>query len=302
MSKFAARAARRLAFALALSSIVAPSSAAPEFVPAGAKSAASASADGSVEAAIGGTTLRFPAPAGYVQLTPAMPRLYALQQRFVAPQNRLVAAFIPPGAALAGQRGEVPDIDRQFAVQVARSIENQTLSDEDFVKVRDALHTQMQAAVDSARTQVDQQLQSFGNDMAKGSGASVSVKTGGMRLLPPHEETPRNMAISMLMSVQAAVNGRVENVPIAVTMNVVDVRGKALFLYVYGDGQDLEWTRRAAHDWAEAVFAANPSTGTVESTHPFGGGGFDFGKMLGKIVAGALIAGIFAFIVHLVRR
>jgi len=120
--------------------------------------------------------------------------------------------------------------------------------------------------------------------------------------LPPHHESDRSLALSMLMRYgMTDARGNPVSWEASITITLVHLRAKILYLGVLGEKADLEWTRSAAHAWAEAVVAANPSTGAIAEQEQ--GDRFDWVAVMKYGIIGALVAGLVsAFAAAAMRR
>ena len=94
------------------------------------------------------------------------------------------------------------------------------------------------------------------------------------------------------------IEGRQEDRVLAATSTLVNAGGKVLFLYCYGLKKDLEWTREASKAWASAVTTANGPPPTRSS----GGSGIDWSSVARKAMIGAVVGGLLAPILVLLRR
>jgi hypothetical protein len=89
----------------------------------------------------------------------------------------------------------------------------------------------------------------------------------------------------------AGADGNPVSFETAVTLTLVHVKGKVLFLYATADRSDLEWSRQAAKEWAAAVIAANPSVGAIAEQENRGRG-FDWNQVLTYGIVGGASAAV----------
>ena len=85
-----------------------------------------------------------------------------------------------------------------------------------------------------------------------------------------------------------AADGQQTKHPATVTATYLFARGKLFFTYVYGGGNDLDWTRQAAKEWASAILAANPSDAATLAKEAGRSGGFDWDQVFRSGVIGLI--------------
>ncbi len=238
---------------------------------------------------IAGTKLAIPAPDGCKWIASDLP--YArLMERFVPPQNRQLALFLTEDDAAIVADGEVPEPTRLFYVQTAKAVVDRFATSADFAAAKKEIKSQHA----SIAKEVEKQMPGFMEDVNKGISAEynvdVALSVSQVVPLPPHHESDRSLAISMLTKYAAAgAGGNPVSWEAAVTTTLVHVKGKILFLYATAERSDLEWSREASGKWAGAVIAANPSVGAVAEQERRG---FDLGGIFKYGVIGAVAGGV----------
>jgi hypothetical protein len=134
--------------------------------------------------------------------------------------------------------------------------------------------------------------------------ADVAVKLGGIVPLPIHLDTEHLLGSSMYLTVGVTAEGEnADSTVLAVTTLILRVKDKVLFLYFFGRESELDWTRAAAEEWANAILAANPwsvaeqrtAEGTVLSR-------IDWNQVMEQALFAALIGGAIAFASNLYRK
>jgi len=240
-----------------------------------------------VDVDVGGTTLTIPAPDGCTLIASDLP--YAqLMERFVPPQNRQLALFLGDGDAAIAAQGEVPEPTRLFYVQTPKAVIGRFATNADFAQAKSGIKGEYATIA----KEVEKQLPGFMENVNKGISADYNVdlalSVSRVLPLPPHHESDRSLAVSMISKYGATdADGNPVSWEAAVTTTLVHVKGKVLFLYATADVADLEWSREASRKWAAAVIAGNPSAGAIAEQEK--GGGFDW---LTYAVIGAAVGGI----------
>jgi hypothetical protein len=125
----------------------------------------------------------------------------------------------------------------------------------------------------------------------------LDLSLTGMVPLPPHEDTDRTLAFSMLVNYAMKMpDGTPTNFSGVVTATFIRAKARLFFTYVNGAENDLDWTRKTSKDWAAAILAANPSD-TATAALETATRGFDWTR----VWSGALIGGAIGALYGLVR-
>jgi len=192
---------------------------------------------------VGNKIINIPNPAGLIEMGNARTGLAPC----IIPDNRLVAAYIPPDDFK--KFGSSPLTMEIYAmVQVAKSWEDKEYTEEQFKADEKQMSTNL--------TQGDiKNLEKTLNDQAGKVG--VTAITLGM---------PVNMGCSFSQkdafswSVVLPVSSNENTVTMAVSCSMVRIHGRVLFLYVYSrlDGKATVSNLTAvAHKWADDVLKSN---------------------------------------------
>lgn len=254
---------------------------------------------------IGGVPLAIPSPGGFSPVTPEMGNLFEMQKQFVAPMNEEYVTFIPDGDVPAALRGEIPELPRRFTVQTSKSIVSAIVPTADFGRLKDTIKTQNAEIAAKVAEKLPDMMQQFNQGTLEKYNVDLALSVSQMLPMPPHEESDRSLAYSALVRYEMNdANGNPAPFVVALTATFVHVKGKILFLYSYADEADLEWTRQASRDWAQAVIAANPSgpADAAKEALPATVAGIDWGQVGEKALGGALIGVVVGLIAWLMNR
>ncbi|WP_133501775.1 hypothetical protein [Cognatilysobacter terrigena] len=273
---------------------------------------ASAPARAQVGARIGEEAITLPVPApGYSPAPDSNAQLTALLESFVTPANRRLASFLADGDLADAMRGNLHQMPRHFEAQTMRSVETQTVSTADFRKLQPIIDRQLQQQTVAIRDEVNR---SFGNanaTLTEANGASTAISVESMEPMPVHEQSDHSLQVSMRTAYLRRISGQVDRFTVVASMGIVNVKGKVLFLYAYGGADDLQWTRDHLRTWVASTLAANDSasSGSTLTSSPVanratasGESDANPGRLLGKVIAGVLLLGLFAGIVVMIRR
>jgi hypothetical protein len=245
---------------------------------------------------VAGTAITVPAPPNFVAVTPAMKNVYATQREFVPSMNELLVGFIPAESAADALADKLFLIPRSFTVQTEKRVAKMNLSARHFAELKKSITSQNEKILKEVEKEMPGFVEKVNRSVAKETGVSLGLSVPQMTPLPPHEDTPRSIAYSTLVRVDATgADGKIESALSMVTGTFVHVRGKILFLYCNGGEKDLEWTRAISKQWSQAVLAANPAEGDGPVTS-FGGRSFG-----SRVLRGALIGAVVGAVIGLFR-
>ena len=176
-----------------------------------------------------------------------------LLEPLVTNTNRLVAGFVSPPDLNALRTTTGTTLSRYALVQVPRRAEFTDVSPAVFKQVVDSLAGQFGASFDA--TLKDQQDEV--NRRIKDLGASTKAVTLDKPIqLGSFFNKPDAVSYGMVMPV--TVDGIARKV--AMSMIVVRVQQRLLFLYVfdeYKDESSVQWVRTTGEHWADAILAGN---------------------------------------------
>lgn len=216
---------------------------------------------GSIEIDVGGTRLTIPAPAGYRVVGPEMQPYFDFSAQFTAPTGIRLAEFLSAADAETAAKGQMPQQTRKFRVEGLKELAKTPVSLAEFAALKRGTVKQNGALIKAADTELPGLLERL---KAKGAGEFAldpSLKFGDVFPMPPHEDSDRLLAYSMLVNMsttdESGASTPVEN---ACTVGILLVRAKVLFLCVDADRSDLAWTQTEGKRWCDQIIAANPPT------------------------------------------
>jgi hypothetical protein len=248
---------------------------------------------------VGSQSIELPAPApGFMLVTPDMGQLYELQKTQVVDTNLEFAVFMPEDVATRARDGELSFTSRFMRVQTPKKVEHYDVSLADFAQfTKEAAGQSFQDNFDLAAKSSQTTLDRHSKAVSKAEGADVGLSIGEVKALEAEFPGDRITIIPARMDVIESVNGQTHKRIVSMATALTLVKGKLLFLYVYGGPEDLDWSKRVARSWAADLIAKNP--GDVSSTLPRSGAlALDWGRIL---VMGAL-GGLIALVTSLVTR
>ena len=244
-----------------------------------------------VQASIGEQSIVLPQPAAGYSAVPATDAdLNRFVDSFVTPANRRLATFLTDSDlkdVLAGQLHAMP---RRFSAETMRKLESESISAADFKRLQSIVHEQLLGEQTNIRERANAQMSTANGALTQANGAPTAITIKSLEVLPPHVQSERSLQLSMRSTYRRDIEGESDEFTVTASMALVQIGGKVIFLYVYGDERDLDWTRSALRDWVSAIETANPvPSATTSTVHA---SGVDWGRVVGKGIAGALIAGL----------
>jgi len=210
--------------------------------------------------AVGGVQVALPLPSGDVDAYAGGPDLRRFADQSTAPTNRMLALFMAPEDMAALRAARPLARDRMLAVQAYRKGEALIVGEQEFQGIK----PQMRAPSDilaKALAAANEFKPDPGRPADILTKMGVPLQVGDVKSLGVFAETSRSISSLLLTKYVAQIDGKPVKFPKAIAMNVVLLRGKVMFLYVYSRfecGADLDWVKAQAIAWLAAAAAANP--------------------------------------------
>lgn len=247
------------------------------------------------EIVISSTHLTIPSPEGYGTLTADMLPYADILKKFIPPANEQFAVFLPVADVAIAARGDVPKPKRWLYVQTTKSLIQPFTTTADFNMMKQAIKTQNEEILKKAKKEMPAIFDQASKEISDDFLVNLKVSVNQMIPIPAHEETARSLSYSMLLSYDIKNEDGIPSVyEAAVTMTLVHLSGKVLFLYASCDKKDLSWSRAESQQWAAKTIAANPSLGDVAAREAriSSRSGFNWGTLISKMITGAAIGGV----------
>lgn len=215
-------------------------------------------AHAAVPVRIGAVDVMIPSPDGYIAITQQMTEVTKIFGQFVPPSNELLTAFIPKSAAQIANEGNVPHMDRDFIVEVARANINNSVSNDDFKKMKEIIQNNSLELTRRVEEKFPSIFTREDINLAQKYNLYLTNATVKMVPLPIHHQTANSFAFSLFIkySTKDLPNKKTPTVG-AATATFVHIKDKVIFLYCYSPVSDLLWSRKASELWVRAIIAAN---------------------------------------------
>jgi hypothetical protein len=194
------------------------------------------------DASIGGVALALPAPAGYHDAATIAPSLVKFGESLAPSANRVLGFYVHAEDRQRILGGLGPQLKRYHLAQTDRSREQTPVSAAQFNELRGLIRAEMKNLAD---------------EKTAAQPAAGIGKTSPLGIF-----IDRDDAIAFLASVNypREVNGRQENLPVAVATAITLVKGRQVSLYSYfirQDDADIAQAKEASRAWLAAVQKAN---------------------------------------------
>jgi len=207
---------------------------------------------------VGLTKISVPEPDGYSVVTKNMNPFAEYATRFVPPTNEQFALFIPTTDISIAANGGMPESERKFFVQTAKSMIRRSISSSEFSQIKRMATLQNKEIFDNAALQMPDLLKEVNKGIKADFGVVLNLSMDMMIPLSPHYETERILAFSTIVKYGSSdENGRPSVYVGVVTTTIVHLNGKVLTLMSIAEKSALQWSRAESRKWANMVVAAN---------------------------------------------
>ncbi|HVK52489.1 MAG TPA: hypothetical protein VM469_12230 [Pseudoxanthomonas sp.] len=207
---------------------------------------------------VGDVTLQVPEPAGYAQVTPEMDGLLERAQAMTTASNISLAIFISEGDAAAVLTGGPRTSPRYFWIQTAKGAVGQHVSPEVFAQFKQVIRQTQDEMSERLKRDAPELMNKASEALSEQMDANLLIRLGGLVTMPVHHEDANSISSSMISRVEFSAPGAKSTAEVVTgTYATVNVGGTVVFLYVFGDKDDLAWTREQAEKWTKEVVAAN---------------------------------------------
>jgi len=212
------------------------------------------------EVLVDNSTIIIPAPSGFSDVKNVSPESFGGMQDVTPETNRLLAGFITAHDASLLLRGKEAALKRYFMVQTFIQFEKKVFSSNEFSEFRKMIRTQQESSMQLSQNKIDSLLKTGSKNLSNRYNADISFEVNGTVPLGVSSETANSIAVSALIKYDESVNQKKSETILAMTTVFQLIKGKLLYLYVYGEYEkaaDLEWTKDIAKEWSSQIVASN---------------------------------------------
>lgn len=193
-------------------------------------------------------------PAPTTDFAEIGPDYRVLLEPLAPDSNRLIAAFTLPDDAATMRSGGAYSLKQYALVEVLRRAEFATVAPDLFKQVEDAMATQfgadLNASLKDQQDELNHRLKALNGD----SAATVSLDKPV--LLGVLFSKPDACGFGVIMPVSA----KGTTIKMAAGIVVMRVQQRLVYAYIYTEYKDeasVQWVRKTAETWADAILAAN---------------------------------------------
>lgn len=247
---------------------------------------------------VGGKELVIPSPKGFSIVTQEMNAAYRLSQEMVDPVNDHLAFYIAESEIPVAISGKIPSLERYYILKVNKKLKNMIVDSKDFIELKKITKLQNQEIIKSVESQMPGLIKKTSEGISKEFDVNFALKLLQMVPLDPHYVADNAFSYSMYINYGAEIEEAKENFIVSATATFVNVAGKILFLYCYGNQEDLEWTRNTSKAWTEMVMASNSKPPFLSSDNR----GIDWSKVFEKGIIGAIAGGLITLVFGVFSR
>ncbi|HVK52490.1 MAG TPA: hypothetical protein VM469_12235 [Pseudoxanthomonas sp.] len=207
---------------------------------------------------VGKVSVEVPTPDGYIRITPEMNGLLERLESVTPATNVPLALYLSDQELDKALSGEPFMMKRYWAIQASKEALDTPFTPVDFARMKEFLLSQQQQIIERLKRDMPAVMNDSFGKISQELKEQARVQPGGIVTLPSHYDDATSMANSLVARVELA-NGSAQPdvVVVTVTYTIVNVGERLIFLYVYGQEDDLEWTREQAKAWSAAVVATN---------------------------------------------
>jgi hypothetical protein len=202
---------------------------------------------------VGGTVISLPAPDGFFRYDGKSAKVDTFEQQFVSATNRLLATFGSEETLGGVLKDQVPQSERHFAAESERSLETRDITASLFAQLKPSLRRTVSSPLDEKYRSVIEEMESNAS-----SSAGASIRLGEIISLGVFDDTSDSLCFSAFTKAEADTTS--QSYVSIIACCAIRVKNRVFYLYAnapYRDKSDIEWARRSAQRWRDAVLKAN---------------------------------------------
>lgn len=210
---------------------------------------------------VGNAEIALPVLEGFKEVFGASPQFDAFARQIVPPENRLLGVYLLPGDAAAVAAGRQTEMKRYIVVQTPRSDVTIGTADE-FAAIKKQALAEAGETGDSPG--VKQQIDRISDYVSKSSGQDTQLAMGETRSLGAFLDEDNALGVSMLANIGVQVAGQGRDIPVAISLMALNVKGKVLYAMVYAmysGARDEAFARAAGGEFVRKAFIVNGGGG-----------------------------------------
>lgn len=209
---------------------------------------------------VDGARILIPNPSDYFLVTPAMGTYYKYQSTFIAEANHQYAFFAPDSIRKYLSVDSIVLMKRSFRVQSMKNMKYpQNIS---FQAYFDLLKEKSKQSLNSI---ILKNIPDYNRQISKKSNNLLNIFKYDPHLaiastfpVPGFDETPHSLTTTMYYRISGidSLNYKI-NKTLTASYSILGVKNRLLFIYTYGQEQDIKWVQQACRDYTQQIFLLN---------------------------------------------
>lgn len=198
-----------------------------------------------------------PAPKGFVRVTDEMSGVTGLVESMVDPANDMLAYYIRESDVPAALAGELPMLERTFALKAIKQLRNVSVSKGRFLGIKLDVKRQNQKTFDELKSKMPRLMNKASQLLGQEFDVNAAIEISSVVPLEMHYEAEDAFSFSVFLKYDVAVDAYNESSIVSSTVTLLNSSGAVLSFASFGSKDDLEWTRDACLNWARSVEESN---------------------------------------------
>lgn len=204
---------------------------------------------------IGDTEINLPQVEGF-QSIGQNHMMYEILLNFVPPSNELLDIKIQNSDIDAEIRGIEPQYNRYIVMQTYIPTKNRSVTKREFEQLRNYLDNQYEQMTKAIQSKIDELAEKGSKEISNKYSVEMAAKiTDNVPLEIFYNQGQRFSAMN-LMTGSVAVEGQSESISTTMGLNVLHVKEKIIYLYIYEESDSKsarEWVRKMSTDFSNAI-------------------------------------------------
>lgn len=209
------------------------------------------------EVNVAGTSIQVPTPQGFARLTRDMQPLYDVAQDTTNPNNKRLVTFVDENIVPLALAGEAPALERFINIEVMRKLESVTATPSDFAQLQALIRDDLDQAIAKLEQSMPEKMEGLSNRVSETLDIEVALALSNVVPMPVHRQNKQLTSHSMFIKYEMSNSSGKEDFIVTLTTTFLFLKGKILYVYVYGGPKDLSWTRKQASQLIDEIVSAN---------------------------------------------
>ena len=204
---------------------------------------------------IGNTEIKVPQVEGFQSIGQSH-IMHEIMLSFVPPTNELLDIKIANDDIDAEIRGMEPEYKRYIVMQTYIPTKNRSVTKTEFDQLRMFLDSQYEEMTKAIESKIDEMAEKGSKEISDKYSLEMAMKiTDNVPLEIFYNQDQRFSAMN-LMTGSVDIEGQSESVSTTMGLNVLHVKGKIIYLYVYEESDSeaaRDWVKKMSTDFSKAI-------------------------------------------------